>query len=387
MNTVLVTGATGAIGSALVPLFLQEDNGNVCLILRASSAAHLKERFEALLSFWGYSTDSPVAQRLQVLAGDVTQPLLGLEHSEYRSLASRVSHVIHAAGNVKLNQTLEEARNDAVRSTNQVIGFAQACRAHGQFRKLEFVSTVGVAGRHPGLVREQPVTARRTFHNTYEQAKAEAEDCVLQEISKGLPATIHRPSMVVGDSRTGKIMHFQVFYHLSEFCSGTKTWGFVPDTGDFRLDIIPADYVAAALYLSSGTQESVGQIFNLCSGPLVAMPLIEMTHQIRQMLKENGKRVTTLRSVHPKWFRRALPLACMLAPRKMRRSLQGLPYFLDYLEERQTFDNVNAQAFFSKRGLSVPRIERYLDKVLQNYWHTTKTLSAAPTLTPARRHV
>ena len=52
----------------------------------------------------------------------------------------------------------------------------------------------------------------------------------------GLPATIHRPSMVVGDSQTGKVIHFQVFYHLCEFLSGRRTLGIVPDTGDAALD-------------------------------------------------------------------------------------------------------------------------------------------------------
>ena len=54
----------------------------------------------------------------------------------------------------------------------------------------------------------------RTFHNTYEQAKAEAEEYLYPFMAdERLPITIHRPSMVVGDSMTGKAISFQVFYH------------------------------------------------------------------------------------------------------------------------------------------------------------------------------
>lgn len=369
MKTVLITGATGAIGSAITPLFLEERAVRVYLLLRADSEDHLQERFLGILAFWHLKpADSVLALRLCPLRGDVTQPLLGMPPNQYRQLSKEVTHVIHAAGNVKLNQSLKEARKDAVGSAREVTGFANACRENGQFRKLEYVSTVGVAGRHPGLLQEAPLTQARRFHNTYEEAKAEAENYILEQIGEGLPATVHRPSMVVGDSRTGKIIHFQVFYYLSEFCSGTKTWGIVAETGKSRIDIVPADYVARAIYITSCRQETAGRIFNLCSGPQHAMRLSEMSHTVRQFFQERGMTLPRLRVLHPVWLRRLLPLACFLAPLKMRRSLQSLPLFLDYLDEDQMFDNTKSQAFFSKEGLSVPPIAAYLGKVLQYYW-------------------
>ena len=51
------------------------------------------------------------------------------------------------------------------------------------------------------------------FHNTYEQTKAEAEALVQKAIAEhGLRATLFRPSIIVGDSRTGETSSFKVMY-------------------------------------------------------------------------------------------------------------------------------------------------------------------------------
>jgi thioester reductase-like protein len=369
MKTVLITGGTGAIGSALVPLFLNDEDTAVRLILRAASEEQLRQRLDGLFQFWELDPRDPrLAGRVEALRGDVCAPRLGLSEETHRKLAAEVTHFIHAAGNVKLNQSLEDARRNAVEATRHVLDFAQEGRRGGRFQKLEFISTVGVAGRMPGLVPEQPLTAPRTFHNTYEAAKAEAEAVVLEQMGRGLPATVHRPSMVVGDSRTGKVIHFQVFYHLSEFLCGAWTWGVVPRTGAKTLDIIPVDYVAQVIHGSSARPETAGRIFHLCCGPQQAPPLTEITARLRDLLSARGSRLPRLRPVRPAWFRALLPVARKVTPRRTRRALQGLHFFLAYLGEEQVFDNTHTRAFFAADGLAVPAVAEYLPKVMEYYW-------------------
>jgi thioester reductase-like protein len=368
MNTVLVTGATGAIGSALVPLFLNSEDTSVKLLLRAGSQEQLRQRLNGLLRFWGVNLhDSRLVGRIEAVRGDVCAPRLGLQEEVHRELAADVTHFVHAAGNVKLNQSLDEARRNAVEATRHVLAFAQQCRRSGRFQKLEFVSTVGVAGAMPGLVPERPLPGPRRFHNTYEAAKAEAEALLLEEMGRGLPATIHRPSMVVGDSHTGKVIHFQVFYHLTEFLCGARTWGIVPRTGTRRLDIIPVDYVARAIHRSSARQEAAGRIFHLCSGPRRAPRLAELTDLLRELLLREGRRLPPLRPVRLAWFRAILPLVRRVGPRATRRAIQGLRFFLAYLDEEQAFDDTLARDFFGPAGLSVGPVAEYLPNVMRYY--------------------
>lgn len=126
----------------------------------------------------------------------------------------------HAAGSVRMNLPFEQVRHGSVDSARHILELAEECKKIRQGVKVEFVSTVGVAGRRPGVLPESWITEPRAFqneprafHNTYEQAKAEAEAeagwLVRQAVEEqGLPVTVHRPNMMVEDSRTGKIIHF-----------------------------------------------------------------------------------------------------------------------------------------------------------------------------------
>jgi thioester reductase-like protein len=370
MVCVLITGATGAIGGALVPLFLRDADTQVRLILRAKHGAHLRERLNGLFTYWNDPTLRLSEDRVEAFCGDVDQPRLGLTPDEYDRLSREVTHVVHSAGVVKLNQSIEDARRSAVTAAENVVAFTRACQQHGRFHKLEFVSTVGVAGRTPGLVREEPMTHPRGFHNTYEQAKSEAETFLFGEMGHGLPATIHRPSMVVGDAQTGKIAHFQVFYYLVEFLSGRNTCGFVPTTGGVRLDIVPADYVAAVIHRSSQRADAAGRIFHLCSGPAESLRIADLIVELRRLYQEQGVRLPSLRRVGAGVVRRGLPLVRRLVPPKTRRMLDTLPYFLDYLAEDQVFDDAATRSFFAPDGLRVPPVREYLPRLLRYYWTT-----------------
>jgi thioester reductase-like protein len=370
MKNVLLTGASGAIGSALVPLFLWEPDVQLRLLLRADSPEHVHARLAGLARFWAIDRDDPqLGDRVRGIRGDVCAPQLGLSAKSYELLTAEATHVVHAAGNVKLNRTLAEARRDALDATRNIVAFVEDCRRSGnRFQKLDLVSTVGVAGRTRGLVHEEPPPFPHRFHNTYEAAKAEAEHWLLSEMRAGLPATIHRPSMVVGNSQTGEIIHFQVFYHLSEFLTGSRTWGLVPRSEATRLDIIPVDYVARAIHLASARNEAIGRIFHLCAGPDRAPTLKEITDRLRLYFTDKGRRLPPLRHVSAGWFRALLPVLGGFASRKARRAFQGLRFFLDYLDEEQVFDNSQARAFFAPLGLEVPSVADYLLPVMSYYW-------------------
>jgi thioester reductase-like protein len=336
----LITGATGVIGSELVPLFLQTPDFRIRLLIRASSPEHLQKRMEELFAYWELDpTTAHVDDRLEAIAGDVCLPNLGLDRATYDRLAGEVTHVIHSAGNVKLNHPLEQARADAVGSGRNVVAFAWGCQQHGRLEKVDVVSTVGVAGRMSGLIPERRLSESRQFHNTYEQAKAEAEAFLFGELDKGLPLTIHRPSMVVGRSDNGKVIRKQVFYYLCEFLSGKKTWGFLPDFGDARLDIIPVDYVAQAIHIAARHPDTIGQVFHLCSGPDQALPLAELRDCLRSGAEQHGDRLPRSKTVTLFTLRALLSAASCLAWGRARRTLRALPHFLAYLDEPQAFDN------------------------------------------------
>ena len=368
MNTYFLTGASGAVGSAIVPILLALPDTRVRILIRATSESHLQERFETLCGFWKLSSDDPRRLRIEALRGDAAEPQFGLDESVYETLSRDCTHIIHCAATVRMNESLDDARHSALGSAQQILALGRACADAGSLKKIEFVSTVGVAGKRDGALPERWIDEPREFHNTYEQSKAEAEALIHDAIEKdGLPLTVHRPSMVIGDSRDGRIIHFQIFYFICEFLSGRRTGGLYPDFGETRLDVIPVDCVANAIVDASRNGATAGRIFHLCSGPDRAPRLHELKTVVREAFARHHA-ASTMNLTLPRSVFAWLPrLAAFLAPPSKRKALATLPIYLDYLADRQGFDNPYFLAWFQENGHQLPQWNAYLPRILEQY--------------------
>jgi len=368
MSVYFLTGGTGAVGSAIVPLLLEDPDTEVRLLLRAESDAALAQRLESLAGFWGWTESSDKRARVKAYRGDAAVPIFNLPDAQYAELTEECTHLIHSAGTVRMNLSIEDARRSAVGSARATVEFARRLATAGRLRKFEYVSTVGVAGKRPGALPEIWMDEPREFHNTYEQAKAEAEEIVRSAIvDEGLPVTVHRPSMVIGDARDGRIIHFQIFYFICEFLSGRKTLGLYPDFGEVRLDVIPANWVAEAIVAASRDPETAGRIFHLCSGPQQAPRLEELKAVVRAAFKAHGMRVPPGISLPRSAFAALARMAARLAPASQRKALATLPIYLDYLADRQDFDNTEYLKWLASRDKQLPQTAAYLPGVLGYY--------------------
>jgi thioester reductase-like protein len=363
MKQVFLTGATGAIGSALAPLYLDEPDTRLKLLLRPKRGRQVTERLTALGKFWGLREGDPRWSRVEAIEGDAALPRFGIRPDVYAPLSRTTTHIVHCAGAVKMTLPLEEARAHAVVPAEATLELADRNREAGVLDKVEIVSTVGIGGRTPGLIPERPMPEVTQFHNTYEAAKAEAERVVFARWND-LPITVHRPSMVVGEASSGRIIHFQVFYHLCEFLSGQRTYGLMPSLAGATLDVIPVDYVAGAIHWSSCNPQVAGKILHLCSGPDGAVKLPELVTRIRERAAASGKHLPRVRYLPLGAFRIAVPVLGLFAPVKVKRALSNLELFLAYLDELQTFANAETLALLEPAGLSVPEPGSYLDAVL-----------------------
>jgi nucleoside-diphosphate-sugar epimerase len=369
MSTVFLTGGTGVVGNAIARAILEKSTARLILLLRGRSDAEVQERLQTLLLFWKLPA-ADVTGRVEVARGDTSLPLFGLDPKRFERIVGVCTRLIHCAALVRMNLPLVEARASAVNAAQNVVEFARASAHTGSIQKVEFLSTVGVGGTRPGILPERWINESRNYHNTYEQAKAEAEVVVAAGVAEGLPITVHRPSMVVGDSRTGEVIRFQIFYHLVEFLSGRRTFGFFPTFGATRLDIVPVDYVADAVVWSSGRKDTGGLVLHLCSGAEESPKLDELQSRVRASFVAAGLDVPQRISLPPKILRAAIPVIRTLLPSSGRRALSTLPIFLAYLSGDQGFGNTETRRILGGAGISLPPVDTYLGKVLERYVRT-----------------
>jgi thioester reductase-like protein len=230
MGAVFLTGATGFVGREVMSRFLARDDRDVYALVRADDDHSAAERL-------------PGHERLSAVAGDIEQRGLGLSDATAERLRRDVSTVVHCAASVSFDLPLDESRRVNVAGTRHMAEFARTCH---RLERFTYVSTAYVAGEPGRLFREDELAVGQSFRNPYERSKFEAE-VALREEAGDLPLQILRPSIVVGDSTTGRTTSFNVLYGpLKAFARGGMRA--IPARRDSPVDIVPVDYVADRVY-------------------------------------------------------------------------------------------------------------------------------------------
>lgn len=107
---VLLTGATGSLGSHLVQHFagLAEVSLIVCLNRRCPSMEAAPRQMHAFTTRGIRDFDGPRgSSKLHVFETDTSRPLLGLSRSDYEYIASRITHVVHNAWPMSVTRPLQ----------------------------------------------------------------------------------------------------------------------------------------------------------------------------------------------------------------------------------------------------------------------------------------
>src|SRR5262249_55471524 len=143
--------------------------------------------------------------RIDVFEGDITQPYLGLSSGAVREIASKAQEVWHVAASLSFRQEhRDEIARINVDGTRHVLGLVEQTR----HRRLHYVSTAYIAGAPPGLVLESETDVGQAFRNAYEESKCRAELLIGAAQRRGaVTATVYRPSIVIGDSISGRATH------------------------------------------------------------------------------------------------------------------------------------------------------------------------------------
>ena len=347
---ILITGATGFLGTSLVHELLERrPKARLALLIRTGASESAQQRAAKILS--------PGSEaRVEVYSGDVSKPALGLNAEEHASLAARLTRIIHCAATVRFDHTLEEAREINVEGTRRILDLAEAAPA---LRSLTYVVTAYVAGDRKGLILESELNVGQPFRNTYEQTKSEAEALVRSCMNR-IPTVILRPSIVVGDSRTGATSSFKMMYWPLKIYA-RRLWRTVPGYPDAILDIVPVDYVSRATAYLAFQPEALGETVHLCAGPQGDATISEIARRAAEFFNAPQPRY-----IHPEFFFATIrPILFLTLWGKKRRVLTSGRAYRDYFSMRMRFDTANATRLLTPAGIEPLPVLAYLDRLFQ----------------------
>jgi thioester reductase-like protein len=359
-NNVFLTGGTGFLGTEIMKRVLERHPASrLTLLVRSSPRESATERDKLLAKTFGQDAARRHRDRVDVVAGDISQGGLGLEPGQRDALRSRVDHLIHCAATVRFDLPLEVARRDNTEGTRNVLTLAEGVTG---LRRFDYVGTAYVAGGREGLVREDELDVGQHFSNSYERTKMEAEKLV-RAFAERHPTSIHRPSIVVGDSKTGATTSFEGMYQTVGMFKAAYSRGIrvaLPADPTTKVDIVPIDYVVDALFALMDSPKSLGRCHHLTSGPGFTCPLDELIRIASRLTEVKQPPYMSLDTYYD-YVRPVLRLVIWGKKRKLM--LKG-EYYMPYGSSKFEFDKTNTNSALEGSGVTTPHPRDYFEKLL-----------------------
>lgn len=343
-DTIFVTGFPGFIAGRLVERLAKSDT-QFFLLVQPAFIERAMEELEEIAEY----TATPL-ENFVIVDGDITRPDLGMLPDDLETVRVETTDVFHLAAVYDLAVEKDLAYRVNVEGTRNVNELVRSIRG---LRRYNYVSTCYVAGKREGVILETDLEHDAGFRNYYEETKYLAEREV-ESLKGGLPVTIYRPSVVVGDSQTGETAKYDGIYYLIRYLRKAPSILRLMNVGnkDVRLNLVPVDYVVESIARLSRDPEAVGKTIAIADPePLTTAELFDVLAKALSGRKSEfgpPPKIT-------KWF-----LGTPVSP-----PITGLPHAaVPYFFIAQTYDTAAARDLLEKHEVTCPPFTAYVPNLL-----------------------
>ncbi len=341
MEHILFTGFPGFLGSQLLFRLLTR---------HAQAQAHclVQPAFTPLARRTLQELGPDISERVELIEGDITRPGLGLNSTKW---LNSVDHAFHLAAIYDLDTSRRRALSVNLEGTRNLLALLDEC---SNLRRLHYVSTCYVSGRHPDVFHEVDLDVGQSFNNVYEETKFLAEGAVRDWSANGGPVTVYRPASVVGDSDTGATQKYDGSYFVLKLILKQGRTAVIPllGGGEARVNFVPRDFVTSAIDFLSSRSSTLGHTFHLADpDPYTANEVIDLMGRI------TGRRILRVRLPHAlaDWATQRVPAV---------RRWTGIPAgALGYFTHPTLYATDATERALEGSGLRVPRFDCYLPRL------------------------
>lgn len=284
MRVILLTGATGYLGSHILYDLLQQTKAKVYALVRPSQGGSSGiERIQSVMSgYFGLGISDLIKGRVKTVYGDLEQADLGLSAVDRQMLELRIDGIIHSAADVRHFGDSAAFDRTNVTGTLELLKIAQAKPGVS----FHHVSTMGIPEDLANERKWESVLDLSSFpedlnvDNLYTNSKLAAEKLLFQAAQAGTPVSIYRAGNLTAHSANGRFQRnidSNAYYRMMK---AMLLLGKAPQA-DWHTDFTPIDYASRAIVELSVRQKSANRIFHICNpNPLPYDELIAMVNKL-----------------------------------------------------------------------------------------------------------
>lgn len=343
-ETIFVTGFPGFLATRLVEKLARTEVQFFLLV-----QPQFVEQAMATVESISEETATPL-ECFSIIEGDIREPHMGASEEDLEAIRREVTTVFHFAAVYDLGIDKETALSvnlEGTRNVNELVGEI------ANLRRYNYISTCYVAGERRGRILETELEHSAGFKNFYEESKYFAE-LEVEQLKDKLPITIFRPSVVVGDSKSGETAKYDGIYYLIQYLRKAPVILRILNVGNkrVRLNLVPVDFVVDALAALSDDDDASGKTLAIADPePLTTGELFDAI-----AVALTGRKSEFAPSVAlTKWF-----LNTSISPVITGLPHYGVPYF--FIE--QEYDTAEAGKFLKKHGIECPRFSSYVENLI-----------------------
>ncbi len=257
---ILLTGATGFLGSHLLLDLLRRSDAHVVCLVRASDVPHGLQRLGEAFARFDLPWSAEIRRRVTVVPGDLSRPRLGLSPERWDRLAEEVDSIANAAAAVDFLRGYPSLRHANVLGPLTLAHLAAA----GRPKPLHHISSLAVFNEpgSTGRGEDDPVAHIDQLVAGYDKSKWAAEAVLRRARDHGLVVTLLRPGGIGGHTVTGA-------YNPQDLSSGLlAAFSRFRTVPAFRhLNIAPVDWVSQVAAAIVTEPEAWGGTYHLTGVP------------------------------------------------------------------------------------------------------------------------